>query len=114
MKKVFLAIVILSCLGVSAYGQNSQELIGQLAKIYKGSEESSSGLIGGFSVWGLAGGFLFGSVGFIAFVYGKKNSEIRLMLIGIALMVYPYFLRGTLALFLVGSGLIAALYFLRD
>ena len=57
---------------------------------------------------------IFGAVGLIAFMYGKKNSAWRAMGIGLVLMIYPYFVSGTLALYLVGGILSAALYFWRD
>ena len=62
----------------------------------------------------LFGGLLFGAVGFSAFIYGKKQSSAKPMLIGIALMAYPYFISNTLALYLVGAGLSASLFFFRD
>jgi hypothetical protein len=113
MKKL-LFIIFGVFFATSAYCQDTQQLIGQMAEVYTGSDLSSSGLIGGFSMWGLMGGILFGSIGFGVFIYGKKNSELKPTLIGIALMIYPYFLRGTIALYLVGIGLTAALYFFRD
>jgi hypothetical protein len=36
------------------------------------------------------------------------------MAIGLVLMIYPYFFSGTLAIYLVGIALTAALYFWRD
>ena len=96
------------------YCQDTAELIGQVAKVYTGNESSGNGLIGGFSLAGLIGGFLFGGVGFIAFMYGKRNAEFRPMIIGILLMGYPYLVRNTIALYLVGFALTAALYFLRE
>jgi len=36
------------------------------------------------------------------------------MMIGFALMVYPYFISGTFFLYLVGIALTAALYFWRE
>ncbi len=57
---------------------------------------------------------IFGAIGFGVFVYGKKNKLLRPMIIGIALMVYPYFFSGTLAIYLVGIALTAALYFWRE
>ncbi len=113
-KKVVLVMMLLLILSVAAYSQEQQDLIKEMATIYTGSEGSGSGLIGGFSPWGLFGGLLFGSIGFIAFVYGKKNSEFRPLIIGLALMAYPYFIRGTLVLYLIGVGLTAALYFFRE
>ena len=57
---------------------------------------------------------IFGAIGFAVFVYGKKNKFVRPMIIGFALMVYPYFFSGTLVIYLVGIALIAALYFWRE
>ncbi len=62
----------------------------------------------------LAAYFIFGAVGFVAFTYGKKNTYWRPMAIGIALMVYPYFISGTVAIYLIGIVLTAALYFWRE
>jgi len=62
----------------------------------------------------LIGGCFFGSIGFIAFMYGKSNSEFRPIVMGILLMAYPYFLRGTVVLYLVGIALTAGLYFWRE
>lgn len=57
---------------------------------------------------------IFGAIGFVAFMYGKKNAFWKPMIIGFALMAYPYFLSGTVAIYLVGIALTAALYFLRE
>ena len=69
---------------------------------------------GGFSVANLMAWIIFGGVGFIAFVYGKKVGNFKALLIGIVLMGYPYFVTNTLALYGVGAALCAALYFWRD
>ncbi len=114
IKNITLTLLWVVLLSSVVYAQEAQQAIRQLVGVYTGSDGSSSGLIGGFSVWGLVGGLLFGSIGFIAFVYGKKRSEFRPLLIGIALMGYPYIIRGTMAVYLVGIGLTAALYFFRE
>ena len=57
---------------------------------------------------------IFGTIGFVVFVYGKKNRLVRPLVIGIALMAYPYFISGTFFLYLVGIGLTAVLFFWRD
>ncbi len=57
---------------------------------------------------------IFGAIGFAAFLYGKKNKFSRPMIIGGALMAYPYFISGTFFLYLVGVALTAALYFWRE
>lgn len=60
-------------------------------------------------LWGL----LFGSIGFGFFLYGKRQRVIVPLLCGLALMVYPYFVSGTLLLVVIGIALMAVPYFLR-
>ena len=67
-----------------------------------------------FTLANLIGWTLFGAVGFVAFVYGKKQSEIKPMILGIALMAYPYFVANTIAMYVVGAALTAALFLFRD
>ncbi|MCX5693617.1 MAG: hypothetical protein NT014_00560 [Candidatus Omnitrophica bacterium] len=57
---------------------------------------------------------IFGAIGFAVFIYGKKKALWRPMLIGIALMAYPYFISGTFFLYFIGIVLTAALYFWRE
>jgi hypothetical protein len=60
-------------------------------------------------LWGL----LFGSIGVGFFIYGKRQQMIVPLVCGLALMVYPYFVAGTLLILLIGVALMAAPYFLR-
>ena len=62
----------------------------------------------------LFAGLLFGSIGFAAFIYGKKHAHWQPMVVGVVLMVYPYFIATTWLLYLIGVALCAALYFWRD
>ncbi len=62
----------------------------------------------------ILGGILFGGVGFVAFVYGKKMGYWKPLAIGVTLMVYPYFIPDTLAMWLVGAVLTGALFVFRD
>ena len=62
----------------------------------------------------IIGGLVFGSVGFIAFVYGKKQTNFKIMILGALLMAYPYFIQNTLLIYVIGAVLTAALFFLRD
>lgn len=57
---------------------------------------------------------IFGAIGFVAFSYGKKSEFFRPMVIGIALMAYPYFVSGMFFMYLIGIALTAALYFWRE
>jgi hypothetical protein len=56
---------------------------------------------------------LFGSIGFIAFIYGKRICVWRTMFIGLGLMVYPYFVPDALVSCTVGVLLTAALFLFR-
>jgi len=67
-----------------------------------------------FSTAKITAWIIFGVIGFAAFLYGKKNKSFRPMIIGAALMAYPYFISGTFFLYLVGITLTAALYFWRE
>ena len=62
----------------------------------------------------IIGGLIFGSIGFVAFVYGKKLGSAKPMGIGLVLMIYPYLVPNTVAVFAIGIVLTAALYFFRD
>ena len=62
----------------------------------------------------LIGGIIFGGIGFIAFVYGKKMMNFKALGIGLALMIYPYFIPNTLILYVVGVVLTGLLYYFRD
>ncbi len=48
---------------------------------------------------------IFSSIGLGYFVYGKRSSNIIVRYIGVAQMVYPYFLTNTMALGRVGVDL---------
>jgi hypothetical protein len=67
-----------------------------------------------FTLANLVGWTLFGAIGFVAFMYGKRQSAIKAMLLGLTLMAYPYFVPNTLALYVVGVALTAALFIFRD
>ena len=61
----------------------------------------------------LIGGLVFGSIGFIAFMYGKRMNLWKPMFLGIALMIYPYFISNDIALIAIGAIGTAGLFFLR-
>lgn len=52
-------------------------------------------------LWGL----LFGSVGIGYFVYGRRQSNTLVRYVGLCLMVFPYFVEGTVLMVLVGVAL---------
>ena len=69
---------------------------------------------GGLNWPNLMGGVLFGIIGFSAFMYGKKERNVKALAIGIILMVYPWVIPNTIAIYVVGTILTAALFFWRD
>lgn len=67
-----------------------------------------------FSGANLIGGILFGAIGFVAFIYGKRMHVWKPMLLGLALMAYPYFVENDIALFAIGAVGTAGLFLFRD
>jgi len=67
-----------------------------------------------FSGMNLIGGLLFGSIGFVAFIYGKRMHVWKPMFLGLALMAYPYFVENDIALFAIGAVGTAALFLFRE
>lgn len=57
---------------------------------------------------------LFGVIGFAAFRYGKKQVLWSPIAIGLALMVYPYFVSQVWLIYAIGCVLCAGLFVLRD
>lgn len=50
-------------------------------------------------------GLIFSSIGIGYFIYGRKQSNTVVRYCGIALLLYPYLVTGTVALVAVGVGL---------
>ena len=79
-----------------------------------GAEIAQKGTVPVFSGANLIGGLLFGSIGFVAFIYGKRMHVWKPMFLGLALMAYPYFVENDIALFAIGVVGTAALFLFRD
>jgi hypothetical protein len=71
------------------------------------------GLLSGFSFYTILLAVIFGLVGFAAFRYGRKNSDPRPLLLGIALMAYGYFVSNAWVSLAIGTVLTLALFFPR-
>jgi hypothetical protein len=56
---------------------------------------------------------IFSLVGIAAFRYGKKNSEMRPLVLGMLLMVYGYFVSDAWLSLLIGALLTALIFFPR-
>lgn len=53
---------------------------------------------------------IFGSIGFAAFIYGRKQSNLKALIIGVVLMVFPFFIQNSIALLVIGTALTLALF----
>lgn len=60
------------------------------------------------------GSIVFSGIGFVAFAYGKKQTQWRRAAIGIALMTYAYFVSDTVIMYVIGFLLTAALFFVKE
>ncbi len=62
-----------------------------------------------FGAANLIGGFVFSSIGLVAFVYGKRMHLWKPIFCGLALMIVPYFIANTTAMYaagVVGTGIL--------
>ena len=59
------------------------------------------------------GMILFGAIGLAAFLYGKRLMQPRPMILGVLLMIYPYFVSQFWPLYAIGALLTAGLFFPR-
>ncbi len=69
---------------------------------------------GAFSWPNIIAGLLFGTIGFVAFNYGRKEKSAKPFGIGLVLMVYSYFIPDTLWMYIIGITLTGLLIFWRD
>jgi hypothetical protein len=53
---------------------------------------------------------LVGSIGFVAFVYGKRQGRLPQMVVGVILCIFPYFVTNILAMFAITAALLFALW----
>jgi hypothetical protein len=61
--------------------------------------------------YNILAGFIFGTLGWGAFMYGKRLELWQPRAIGLALMLYPYFFSNAWLLWGVGVGLLVLLWF---
>ena len=66
-----------------------------------------------FSFSSLMTGFVFGVIGFWLFKQGKGKGNVRWIVIGLAMLIFPYFISNVLISWLLGVGLCFAAYSLR-
>ncbi len=62
----------------------------------------------------LLAGLIFGTIGFFVFLHSQKNRHWRNMIIGIVMMIYPYFVSHPIFVWVIGIILTALLYFWKE
>lgn len=72
-----------------------------------GRPGSGSDVLFGLSMGGLIAGLVFSGIGFVYFKYGKSTRSTGMMVTGVLLLVYPYFVNNTTYIILAGLGLTA-------
>jgi hypothetical protein len=63
-----------------------------------------------FSAGSIIAGFAVSGVGFVLFKYGRKMGRAPQVLVGIVLMVFPYFVPNPYLMFSIAGALCALLY----
>ena len=63
-----------------------------------------------FDANALFASFFVSSIGFVAFMYGKKQGRAPQLVIGLILMVFPYFVSNALAIGGIGAALVGLLW----
>jgi hypothetical protein len=58
----------------------------------------------------LLASMLVSSIGFVAFVYGKRQRRFPQMFVGVALMAFPYFVSSVPWMFGIAAVLVAGLF----
>jgi len=54
--------------------------------------------------------FLVGMIGLGLFIYGKKQTRLPQLVVGMALMVFPYFVEGVLWVYAISAALLLGLW----
>ena len=67
-----------------------------------------------FEPYTLLGGFVFGTIGMGSFAYGRSLDRWKPKVLGILLMIYPYFITNRWAMWAVGVILCGTLWFHHD
>jgi hypothetical protein len=111
MKKRIILLILAAMAAGCAYADELSDVTGM--SLTASLPPAAQALIGGFSVWGMVWGTLFGAVGVFAFLYGKKKANAPFIFIGVLLCIYPFVVRDAMITFIVGALLSGSLYFFR-
>jgi hypothetical protein len=58
----------------------------------------------------LAASLIVSSIGFVLFVYGKKMTRLPQLIVGLAMLVYPYFVPNVVVMLIVAAVLSLGLW----
>lgn len=64
--------------------------------------------------WSLMSGLFIGCLGMALFIYGKKQTNFKCLLAGVALSVFPYFVSSVLLMWVITAACLGGLYVTRD
>lgn len=67
-----------------------------------------------FSFGNIMAGIIFGIIGMAALKYGHQEKNYRPVVIGLFLIIFPYFVSNTILMYVLGVGVSSLLYFWRD
>ena len=62
----------------------------------------------------LFGAIVFGAIGMGAFFHGMRRGLAKPMILGVVLMIYPYFISDGTLVFVIGAALSYLLYLFRE
>ena len=63
-----------------------------------------------FNIYNLLGGTIFSGIGFCAIVYAKNEMAMKPAVLGLILLIYPFFVTNTILLYAVGIACTAFLF----
>ncbi len=118
MKKILFTILFTPAFSSLTWAQRHVGAFDVADKLSGPSTQSqmpalTPGFLESFSLAGMIGGLIFSSFGFVAFVYGKKQSLLAPLVIGILMIVFPCFTQNTIAIYSIGIILSVSLYYYR-
>ena len=116
---VFLVFVLWTSVATAQQSTDILETLGNsVSEFQKMDPSSQSGVLSSTGLssmpkfsWPIALAWvIFGAVGFVAFIYGKKMQNYKVLAIGVTLMGYQYFVTNVWGTYIVGTILCVALY----
>ena len=100
----------------AVFATETDDITGQVnnATSMMPDKATQDGLMASLSPGMIISGAVFGAFGLYAFNRGKKRQDALLIAIGIALLVYPWFVTNLLLNILIGGLLCGAFYYKRN